>query len=85
MSISISTSNVADLSRMGWNYARYLERTGHAVAFGGTGPANKQDFYNAVVSEIVADQGGTATTTNVNAALRDDATPEAAGTTIAAL
>ena len=84
--VSIKTSTVADLSRMGWNMARSLERIGRAVAYQQSGNNdNKQKFYDAVIDEIVADQGGTATTTNVNAALRDDATPEAAATTIAAL
>jgi hypothetical protein len=84
--VSIKTSTVADLSRMGWNMARSLERIGRAVAYqqGGNND-NKQKFYDAVVAEIVVDQGGTATTTNVNAALRDAATPEAAFVTIDAL
>lgn len=98
MSVSITTSTVADLSRIGWNTARAIERTGYAVAYNPNGPtrsggnvinsrpvAPKQDFYDAVIDEIVADQGGTASTTNVNAALRDQVTPELAISTIAAL
>lgn len=86
MSVSITTSTVADLSRIGWNYARHLERIGRPVAYQQVGNNdNKQRFYDAVIDQIVTDQGGTATTTNVNAACRDSATPEACITTIAAL
>ncbi len=50
MSVSITTSSVADLSRMGWNYAKYLNRSGgRPASYGGAGPANKQAFYDAVV------------------------------------
>ena len=77
MSVSITTSSVADLSRIGWNMQRFLERAGH-------NPANKVDFQDAVVLQIIADQGGTADDTNVRAAF-SNATPEAAIITIAAL
>ncbi len=86
MSVSITTSSVADLARMGWNYAKYLDRSGgRPASYGGAGPANKQEFYDAVVVQCASEQGGTATTTNVSAAMEDAATPEAAFTTIDAL
>jgi len=86
MSVSITTSSITDLSRIGWNSAKFLSRSGgRPASYGGAGPENKQAFYDAVVLQIVADQGGTASTSNVSAALEDAATPEAAFTTIDAL
>ncbi len=82
----LATEPVAALSRMGWNWARYLDRTGgRPASYQGAGPANKQEFYDAVVLQTVADQGGTASTSNVSAAFEDSATPEIAITTVAAL
>ena len=80
MSVSITTSSVADLTRIGWNKTEELLRAGHL-------PANKVVFLDAVIAEIVADQGGTANTSNVTAALSkaNSATPEAAIITVAAL
>ena len=69
---------LAERVESGWNLSRKLERKAHK-------PANVFDMRSALVALIVTQQGGTASTANVTAALNDQATIALALSTIQAL
>ncbi len=78
MSSTFNALTLAEKVETGWNYSRTLERKAHL-------PANVADARSLIVSLIVTQQGGTANTANVTAALDDQATVALALSTIEAL
>ncbi len=78
MSRTFDNMTLAERVETGWNYSRTLERKAHL-------PANVADARSLIVSLIVTQQGGTANTANVTAALDDQATIALALSTIQAL
>ena len=78
MSSTFSAMTLAEKVEAGWNYSRTLARKAHL-------PANVADARSALVALIVTEQGGTANTSNVTAALDDQVTPALALSTIEAL
>lgn len=78
MSRTFDNMTLAEKVETGFNYSRTLERKAHF-------PANVANARKLIVSLIVTEQGGTANTANVTAALDDQATVALALSTIQAL